>query len=196
MLKKLWRLWKWRREVKTALGRITAMYEGIEGADALGGLTDEEIAGLVRWLPTHGTVVEVGTLFGLTAIELARRSADGVRIITVDNFCWNPFGLPPSAHENFTRRILRPWIENGKVELLAMGSEEFRANMKQIPEMVFFDADHRYEAVKDEIAWAKSAGIKTICGHDYGNKKFGVTQAVDEAFPNGVETAGMCWRGL
>ena len=60
--------------------------------------------------------------------------------------------------------------------------------------MVFFDADHRYEAVKEEIAWALTAGVPSICGHDYGNALFGVTKAVDEAFPDGVETAGMCWR--
>ena len=195
MIKKLLRLWKWRREVRTAVGRISSIYEGAEGADALGGLTDEEISGLIRWLPPQGTVVEIGTLFGLTAIELARHSAEGVKIIAVDNFCWNPFGLPKAAHENFTRRILRPWIENGKIDLLAMDSLTFRDSLKQAPEMVFLDADHRYETVKEEILWAKKIGVKIICGHDYGNKKFGVTKAVDEAFPAGIEKAGMCWRG-
>ena len=43
-------------------------------------------------------------------------------------------------------------------------------------------------------AWAKSLGVKIICGHDYANAYFGVTRAVDEAFPQGVETAGMCWK--
>lgn len=194
MLKKLMRLWKWRRQVRSALGSLTSLYEGDGVADALGGLTAEETAGLVGWLPKSGTVIEFGTLFGLTTIELARRAAPDVKIVTVDIFCWNPFGLPPDKHEQFTRRILAPWIESGKVELVRADSREFRAALKEVPSLVFFDADHRYEAVKDEIAWAKSIGVPTICGHDYGNRLFGVTCAVDEAFPGGVETAGMCWK--
>ena len=211
MLSKLARLWKWRRQVRAALGSLTSLYEGDGVADALGGLTAEETAGLVSWLPASGTVVEFGTLFGLTTVELARRSAPDVKIVTVDIFCWNPFGLPPGKHEAFTRRILAPWTETGKVELVKSDSKAFRDQMaaaagapiKQsdnadnptIPRMVFLDADHSYEAVRDEIAWAKSLGVKTICGHDYGNPLFGVTRAVDEAFPGGVETAGMCWKG-
>jgi hypothetical protein len=63
--------------------------------------------------------------------------------------------------------------------------------------MIFFDASHRYEDVKAECEWAKSAGIKMICGHDYGNPnpRFGVTHAVDEVFgKENVEVVGMCWR--
>ena len=195
MLSKLARLWKWRRQVRAALGSLTSLYEEDGVADALGGLTAEETAGLVSWLPARGTVVEFGTLFGLTTIELARRSAPDVKIVTVDIFCWNPFGLPPEKHEAFTRRILAPWTESGKVTLVKADSSAFRASVTEPPALVFLDADHSYEAVRDEIAWAKAVGVKTICGHDYGNPLFGVTKAVDEAFPGGVETAGMCWRG-
>jgi len=195
MFKKLARLWKWRRQVRAALGSLTSLYEGDGVADALGGLTAEETAGLVSWLPASGTVVEFGTLFGLTTIELARRSAPDVKVVTVDIFCWNPFGLPPEKHEAFTRRILAPWTESGKVALVKSDSKAFRDACAEAPAMVFLDADHSYEAVRDEIAWAKALGVKTICGHDYGNPLFGVTRAVDEAFPGGVETAGMCWKG-
>ena len=62
--------------------------------------------------------------------------------------------------------------------------------------MIFFDADHRYEAVKEELLWAKAQGIKIISGHDYGNSnpRFGVTRAVDEVFGNeNVKVVGMCW---
>ncbi len=58
---------------------------------------------------------------------------------------------------------------------------------------LFLDGDHRYEAVRGEIALARSAGVKFISGHDYGNPLFGVTRAVDEAFGRPDETAGMCW---
>ena len=60
-----------------------------------------------------------------------------------------------------------------------------------------FDALHQYEPVRDEIAWAKGIGVACICGHDYNNPSpvFGVTRAVDEAFPHGVDVCGMCWKG-
>ena len=168
-------------------------------ADALGGLTEEETAGLVGWVgavPEGSTVVEFGTLFGLTTQALAEAAPEGCTIVTVDNFCWNPLGLKPELHEQFTRRILNPYLERGRVRLVAGDSEGFRAEYGAVvPTMVFLDADHSYEAVRAEIAWAKGLGVKVICGHDYGNPLFGVTRAVDEAFPEGVERAGMCWRG-
>ncbi len=62
--------------------------------------------------------------------------------------------------------------------------------------MVFLDADHSYAAVRDEIAWAKRIGVVIIAGHDYGNERFGVTLAVDEAFEKGggrLTVRGMVW---
>ena len=51
MLDKLKLLWKHRGSVRTALGRQIALLEGDNVAAALGGLTDEELSGLVSWLP-------------------------------------------------------------------------------------------------------------------------------------------------
>ena len=183
------------REAKTAFSTLAALYgDKIGSMDALGGLTEEEMRAVVGWATEDigMTVVEVGTLFGLTAREIAGRIANG-RVIAVDNFSWNPFGLPPKIHEAFTRRILR----GSKVELINCSSEDWRKQVTVKTDMIFFDADHRYEAVKAELEWAKAAGIPQICGHDYGNPnpRFGVTRAVDEVFgKENVEVVGMCWR--
>ena len=183
------------REAKTAFSTLAALYgDKIGSMDALGGLTEEEMRAVVGWATEDigMTVVEVGTLFGLTAREIAGRIANG-RVIAVDNFSWNPFGLPPKIHEAFTRRILR----GSKVELINCSSEDWRKQVTGKTDMIFFDADHRYEAVKAELEWAKAAGIPQICGHDYGNPnpRFGVTRAVDEVFgKENVEVVGMCWR--
>ena len=188
-------LLKHRREAKTALSTLSYLYSGNDNAlDALGGLTDEEMRAVVGWATEDigMTVVEVGTLFGLTARELSYWIAGG-RVIAVDNFSWNPFGLPPKTHEAFTRRILR----GSKVELVNCSSEDWRKQVAGKIDMVFFDASHRYEDVKAECEWAKAAGIKIISGHDYGNPnpRFGVTRAVDEVFgKENVEVVGMCWR--
>lgn len=196
MIRRILTLLKNWRATKTALSTLSFLHGGQDDLDALGGLTDEEMKAVCAWatdMPGK-TVVEVGTLFGLTARELDRAAVNG-RVIAVDNFCWNPFGLPPAVHESFTRRIL----QGSKVELWNMESAAFRVKAKELGriDMIFFDADHRYEAVKEEIEWARAAGIPQICGHDYGNPnpRFGVTRAVDEVFgKENVEVVGMCWR--
>ena len=183
------------RETKTAFSTLAALYgDKIGSMDALGGLTEEEMRAVVGWATEDigMTVVEVGTLFGLTARELSNWIAGG-RVVAVDNFSWNPFGLPSKIHEAFTRRILR----GSKVELVNCSSEDWRKQVTGKIDMVFFDASHRYEDVKAECEWAKAAGIKIISGHDYGNPnpRFGVTRAVDEVFgKENVEVVGMCWR--
>lgn len=195
MFKRIVTLLKHWREAKSAFSTLAYLYDGKNAAlDVLGGLTEEELEGLVRWLPEEGTFVEVGTLFGLTAKRIAAKRPK-LRIIAVDNFSWNPFGLPRAIHEAFTRRIL----EGTRVEVWKMESAAFREQAKELGtiDAIFFDADHRYEAVRSEIAWAKEAGVKMIAGHDYGNENphFGVTRAVDEVFGRDhVDVAGMCWR--
>lgn len=181
------------RAARTALSTLGHLYsEDSEALDALGGLTDEEVRAVVRWATNAPgmTIVEIGTLFGLTAHELSEQVVVG-RVIAVDDFSWNPFGIPPDVHEAFTRRILR----GTKVEIVRMTSAAWRENAKEVPDMIFFDADHRYEVVKKELEWAKAKGVKIIAGHDYGNPnpRFGVTRAVDEVLGPPDEVVGMCW---
>lgn len=64
-------------------------------------------------------------------------------------------------------------------------------------DFVFIDADHSYEAVKDDIAhWCgKVRPGGWVGGHDYHQRKFpGVVKAVDEAFGNSVHhLPGTIW---
>lgn len=205
MVRRILNLLRHWRETKTALSTLSFLYDSNSDAlDVLGGLTDEEMQAVCSWASSltdsanpslsqssTPTIVEVGTLFGLTAREIDRRMKGG-RVIAVDNFSWNPFGLPPIVHENFTRSVLK----GSGVELVNASSHDWRSAIKKKPDMIFFDADHRYEAVKEELLWAKAQGIKIISGHDYGNSnpRFGVTRAVDEVFGNeNVKVVGMCW---
>jgi len=196
-IKQLIRALKWQRQIRAVISTQLSLLEG-DGLFALGGLTEEEEDG-VRLLARMaqrggGPIIEFGTLFGLTTLVLAQEKPVGVKVITVDNFSWNPFGLPPSLHHAFTSKILRPMISSGAVELVDSDSQAFRAQYcDPVPCMVFLDADHSYQAVQDEIVWAKKMGVPIISGHDYGNLRFGVTRAVDECFPDGVEVRGMVW---
>ena len=198
-IKQLLRMLRYQRQVRALVSTQLAILEDGDSF-AFGGLTEEEenaIRMLVSSCTEEGAsscVVEFGTLFGITTALLAQHKPRGVKVITVDNFCWNPFGLTLKMHREFTRRILRAPVANGDVEIAEMDSKTFRDHYKGcVPRMVFLDADHSYEAVRDEIAWAKKIGVPLISGHDYGNPKFGVTRAVDEAFPGGVHVRGTVW---
>ena len=193
--RQIFRACKWQRQVRQAVSTQLELLEN-PSVFALGGLTDEEEAAVAKLVAEAGPgrVVEFGTLFGLTTRLIAEAARPDQQVTTIDNFCWNPFGLPAALHEAFARKVLRTELASGRVELVVAASEAFRTSFAgPAPALVFLDADHSYAAVRDEIAWAKSLGVPVIAGHDYGNPRFGVTRAVDEAFPEGVAVHGTVW---
>jgi predicted O-methyltransferase YrrM len=197
-LRQVTRALKWRRQVAQAVSTQLSLLEDPD-ALALGSLAaadEERLTQLVQRAAAHaGPIVEFGTLFGITTRLIAARARPGQRVITIDNFSWNPFGLPPPVHERFTRGVLRTELAEGRVELWVGGSADYRGGDRgPVPALVFLDADHSYAAVRDEIAWARRRGVPIICGHDYGAARFGVTRAVDEAFGReAVTAAGSVW---
>lgn len=197
-LRQLGRAFRWRRQVAQAVSTQLALLEDPD-TFVFGGLTAADEARLVelvrRAAAYDGAIVEFGTLFGITTRLIVDAARPGQSVITVDDFSWNPFGLPSTAHERFTRGVLRPELSAGRLELRAGSSAEFRRHYRgPAPALVFLDADHSLAAVRDEIAWARAAGAAIVCGHDYGVARFGVTRAVDEAFgPGGVSVGGTVW---
>ena len=187
----------WQKQLRAVVSFHLALLEN-PGDDTLGGLTAEEESRVVELIHAaavfDGPIVEFGTLFGITTQLMAAEKRHGQRLISVDNFSWNPFGLSPAQHEALTRRVLRRQIAQGRVLLYVGNSAAFRSSYNGVtPSLVFFDADHSYETVLDEISWAKTFGVPLISGHDYGNNRFGVTRAVDASFPNCVSVRGSVW---
>ena len=190
-IKQLWRVATHPRELRLTLSGLGMR---LGGDDALGGLTAEERSALAAWTNDSGVkaVVEIGTLFGLTAKELSRKTQ--ARIVAVDLFCWNPFGLTADQHERFTRDIL----SGSGVELVRDDARRFLSSLDEhglSPEstLVFLDGDHRYEAVKAELEILRQRGVRHLAGHDFGNPLFGVTKAVREIVGEPDAVAGMCW---
>lgn len=141
----------------------------------------------------HGPIIEVGALLGLTTTEMALVKKNGQRIIAVDNFCWNPWGLTPDIHHSLCKQILHYLIERGDVELLRADKNEFFATYDgPAPSMVFLDAMHDYEETKKDIEWAQRIGAKIISGHDYCEQWPGVIQVVNE-FGGPRQLAGTVW---
>ncbi len=128
-----------------------------------------------------GPIIEVGTLLGITTTTMALAKAPQQKIITVDLYCWNPWGVSQEVHEALTSTVLHYLVQTGQVERISMDKGEFyRTYRGPAPSMVFLDAIHDYEGTKEDILWAKGLGARIIAGHDYCDEFPGVKQIVDE----------------
>jgi hypothetical protein len=140
-----------------------------------------------------GPIIEIGTLLGVTTTNMALVKAPPQKIITVDVYCWNPWGLTPDTHEALTRQVLYYLEQTGHVECIRRDKNEFyRDYAGPAPAMVFLDAWHDYEETKKDIEWARRVGAKIISGHDYCDEFPGVKEAVDE-FGGPRELAATVW---
>lgn len=159
------------------------------------------ILDLLKHVPVEGTVVEVGTQFGLTAVAMSNARPD-LKIVCVDHFQ----GSPNDATNNvamhygpgFVRSSFRANVSHrfgNQVQLIEKDSLAAASEFDGQVDMVFIDADHEYAGVKADIeAWSKKVkpgGI--ISGHDYAANFQGVIQAVKEAFPVGLAINGSVW---
>ena len=128
-----------------------------------------------------GPIIEIGTLLGITTTNIALAKAPEQKIITVDLYCWNPWGLSPQTHRALASTVLHYLIQSGDVKQICQDKNEFIRTYKgPAPSMVFLDAIHTYEETKLDIEWAQRIGAKIIAGHDYSDAFPGVKQIVDE----------------
>lgn len=124
---------------------------------------------------------EVGVFRGdLSSRLLASR--DDLTLYMVDSWKKHEdFG--PEEMENFYKhaRTATSFAASRAKPIKKTSEEAARDIPNQSLDFVFIDADHSYSAVCDDIdLWLpkiKPGGI--LCGHDYGDDRFGVTKAVD-----------------
>ena len=127
-------------------------------------------------------IIEVGTLYGFSTLILCLSKAPIQKLYTVDNYSWNSLGISSQVHAAATRHRLDECIRHGNVEIVPEGAATFYARYAgPAPALFFCDADHTYEAVKADIAFARAAGASIICGDDYEPRHEGVYRAVNEA---------------
>ena len=189
-LGRLWNVVTHPRELRLALSGLATR---LGGDDAMGGLAPDEAEALARWVrgAAPDVFVEIGTLFGFTARKIARDA--GVRVLAVDNFSWNPFGLTPEQHAAFTRRV----VEGADVEIVRSDAAEFldaiAERVNPARSFVFLDGSHAYADVKGEVEACIRRGVRPVAGHDFGRERFGVTQAVRDVVGEPDEVVGTCW---
>jgi predicted O-methyltransferase YrrM len=146
-------------------------------------LTEGRLLGeLVKSSDPARPIIEIGTLFGFSTMVMTLAKQPAQRLITVDNYSWNPLGITPQAHFETTSNRLAEATRDFSVTIQRQDKNEFYRTYSGPPPALFFcDADHSYEATKADLLWAKSVGATIICGDDYDHPvQRGTAQAVDE----------------
>ena len=172
------------RQMAREMARAEAQRRDAE-ATTDGSLTEEDYAFLrelvqeANTLP--GPIIEIGTLFGRTTSKIALWKAPEKKIITIDNYSWNPLRLSPEWHYHMTELVLQYLCESGQVIQVRADKEEwFNRYDGEAPALVFCDADHSYEPTVRDIEFALKIGAQIISGHDYSPHYPGTMRAVDE----------------
>lgn len=120
----------------------------------------------------HATWVEVGSLHGESAT-----------LLLAFPFVHRLHCIDP-APSRILRRRLAPFLASGRC-VFHQGTSRQVADAVTDVDVAYIDADHAYEAVRDDIAvwYPKVAVGGALCGHDYHaatNVWPGVRRAVDE----------------
>ncbi len=162
-----------------------------------GWMTEQELYFLAESASRSKLILEVGSYCGRSTRAMADNS-EGI-IHAIDPWDGKTQIYKNMLHRNgdninytiFYHNLLKH-INIGKVKVERMNFTDFRTTSN--PDMIFIDAIHEYDAVKQDVAHAMSmmkSGL--LCGHDYHPVWPGVIQAVDELFGNKIHTCGTIW---
>ena len=164
---------------RTVVDRRAAT-DTIAGAGQLSQEEAQRLGQLVAESDPERPIVEIGTLFGWSTQVICLFKRPGQRVVTVDNYSWNPLRLSPEEHFDVTSRRLAWVCQRQNVSLLRMDKLEFyRSYNGPPPAIVFCDADHGLDATLQDLTWAHDVRADVVCGDDYRPEFPGVVAAVD-----------------
>lgn len=200
-LKYIPKLFQHRRALFGILTNYIFMRDNTE-TTLWGSISDDELEALkdlvLKAAQFDGPIIEVGALFGLTTQFISSHKSPDKELITIENFTWNPFFIPPDDHRAFIYRILYDAHRCRNTRVFDGDSSSFYSSYEGVrPSMVFIDADHQYESVLKDLEWACRMKIPIISGHDYSDLWPGVKKAVNETFPSAqIRLSGSVWSVL
>jgi len=167
------------------MSRVSAVSEApYLNLDVPGWMTEPELrllAEAARQVPDGGTIIEIGSFAGRSAVHLAANSAPGVRLFCIDSFTHvhrkeaDPFATKHLAGDKeavegrpageLFDRFTEPWAE--KITKVAALSPP--PSWDEPADLIFIDGDHTYDGVmRDLVFWRpqlKPGG--RFLGHDW-----------------------------
>jgi predicted O-methyltransferase YrrM len=138
----------------------------------------------------NGFVVEVGCYMGRSMSWIAPSCiANGNTLFAVDP--WE--NCPRCEFEAFMRD--GGWLDHITI-VQARSVDAAKKFDDDTVSLCFIDAWHDYESVKADIGawWPKVKAGGVLMGHDYEDKHYGVREAVDEKFGDGVRVISGMWH--
>lgn len=169
-----------------------------------GWMTPAELAWLYRRGIENRMIVEVGSWKGRSTYALA---ASGAKVIAVDT--WEGVPHDPATQRDYyaeaaadSDAVYQEFLDNTRglnVTAMRMSSHAAAALLMveygPVFDVVFIDADHAYDAVRDDILayrpLLRPGGL--LCGHDYERGCSGVIRAVDELLPGATIGPDSIW---
>lgn len=146
---------------------------------------DYAIRKVYDWRKEPSLYLELGSFCGASALTLAQMTGQDVSIVCIDT--WDNRGGPQYDEEfgdNFALFKSNLWDYRERVTMIqddTLSGMRLVAEMGVVPDVVFIDADHAYEAVKNDSMLAKELWPDAqICGDDWNEVQ--VRQAVVEVF--------------
>lgn len=133
-----------------------------------------------------GSVIEFGAWEGRSTVAIASGTS-GV-VYAVDHWRGNPGDIhtePVARTEDIYSRFLDNIEGIDNIRPVVMDTHEFMTAWTDPIKFLHIDADHTYEAVREQIEWAKRLMVPggVMCGDDYSSNWPGVVQAVNETLP-------------
>jgi predicted O-methyltransferase YrrM len=64
------------------------------------------LGSLVKNLEDEGPIIEIGTLFGRSTLVMATQKSIERKLVTVDNYSWNPLEISTETHFRITQKTL------------------------------------------------------------------------------------------
>jgi hypothetical protein len=145
------------------------------------------------WAPTslnqvHGLIAMIRDIESRTTrhsvwVECGSPHGESAGLILAFPFIEKLHCIDVYASQVFAER-LKPFLQSGRCEFHHGTSRQCVAGIAEV-DVAYIDADHSYEAVKDDIAvwYPRVAAGGALCGHDYyrtGKTWPGVSRAVNE----------------
>ena len=172
---------KWVKHIEKVRAKLKEKYKLPPGWFYHGDVA--EYRRLVEDLPVGSTMIELGCYKGRSLCSVADIiKRKDIKVYVVDIFTGTECEIKePNYRKEFEDNCKRFGIEPTVFE--GTTNEHCDYFGDNVFDLIFVDADHRYEAVKQDLEnWEPKLKIGgTICGHDYGNWE-GVGRAVNERY--------------
>ncbi len=170
--------------------RDTKFYFDYQANHISGWMSFKEQSFLFEQARKMESVIELGSWKGKSTHALC--SSGCPKVVAVDT--WKGSQFEPEAHaEAATGSVFEEFKNNvGHFPNLTIVQKDINDAVNEIPDksfdMVFIDAGHTYEEVRNDIRKWKGKARILLCGHDYVSGWPGVIQAVNEELggPDGV----------